>query len=106
MKIPRWIHRVHAAINGYFWLPCPACGEKFGGHEWGKDGEGRSVSIPINGYWGNGMGVCSKASCIAKAIEMTDIAYQKAGIMRLSRLHSIAQSTENQPNTFPPHKPK
>ena len=20
--------------HGYFWLPCPRCGEHFGGHEW------------------------------------------------------------------------
>ena len=33
--IPRWLHRVYAAVGGYFWLPCPCCGRKFGGHETG-----------------------------------------------------------------------
>lgn len=30
---PRWLNRAWASLNGYFWLPCPACGELFGGHE-------------------------------------------------------------------------
>ena len=33
MKLPRFYHRIYAKLNGYFWLPCPICGEKFGGHE-------------------------------------------------------------------------
>ena len=31
---PRWLHRIIAAVGGYFWLPCPSCGQMFGGHEW------------------------------------------------------------------------
>lgn len=31
--VPRWIHRVLAKVGGYFWSPCPECGEFFGGHE-------------------------------------------------------------------------
>lgn len=31
--IPRWQHHLWARLNGYFWLPCPVCGEMFGGHE-------------------------------------------------------------------------
>lgn len=31
--IPRVLHRVYAYLNGYFRLPCPLCGEYFGGHE-------------------------------------------------------------------------
>lgn len=23
-----------ASFRGYFWMPCPVCGEEFGGHEW------------------------------------------------------------------------
>lgn len=26
-------HKLYAKLNGYFWLPCPVCGEYFGGHE-------------------------------------------------------------------------
>jgi hypothetical protein len=29
----RILHRLYARLMGYFWLPCPACGKMFGGHE-------------------------------------------------------------------------
>ena len=35
-RIPyRWrrLHRLYAAMFGYFWLHCPVCGQGFGGHE-------------------------------------------------------------------------
>ncbi len=28
------LRRLRARAGGYFWLPCPMCGESFGGHEW------------------------------------------------------------------------
>ena len=31
--MPRWWRWLHARIFGYFWMPCPHCGEEFGGHE-------------------------------------------------------------------------
>ena len=31
--IPRRVHRAYSALLGYFWLPCPNCGQNFGGHE-------------------------------------------------------------------------
>lgn len=33
----RWraLHRAFATSHGYFWLPCPLCGDPFGGHEAG-----------------------------------------------------------------------
>ncbi len=34
MSLPRWCHRCYAWFAGYFWLPCPVCGQMFGGHEW------------------------------------------------------------------------
>jgi len=33
-KKPRWLQKWYANLRGYFWLPCPLCGEYFGGHEW------------------------------------------------------------------------
>jgi hypothetical protein len=27
----------YARQHGYFWLPCPICGQMFGGHEWGSE---------------------------------------------------------------------
>ena len=32
----RIVHKRFAEVMGYFWLPCPLCGEEFGGHEWGN----------------------------------------------------------------------
>jgi hypothetical protein len=29
----RQLNRLRAWIGGYFWLPCPLCGQMFGGHE-------------------------------------------------------------------------
>jgi hypothetical protein len=29
----RKIEEKYARANGFFWLPCPLCGEPFGGHE-------------------------------------------------------------------------
>ena len=49
--LPRARARIHAAVFGYFWLPCPVCGEMFGGHEqpsgavWDDSGRGR-VTCP------------------------------------------------------------
>ncbi len=42
---PRAAHQAFAYLGGYFWLPCPLCGEHFGGHEW-RDINGLSSSIP------------------------------------------------------------
>jgi hypothetical protein len=42
----RLFNKLYADIFGYFWLPCPLCGQYFGGHEWTsrtahtKDGKG------------------------------------------------------------------
>jgi hypothetical protein len=33
MKFGRFFHRLYAYLFGYFWLPCPICGQRFGGHE-------------------------------------------------------------------------
>jgi len=29
----RYWNYTRARLGGYFWLPCPLCGERFGGHE-------------------------------------------------------------------------
>lgn len=34
-RVERKLHEAYARYNGYFWLPCPVCGEWFGGHEKG-----------------------------------------------------------------------
>jgi hypothetical protein len=43
----RRLHHWHAATFGYFWLPCPVCGNEFGGHEWRRvDGRPDSIHLP------------------------------------------------------------
>ena len=32
-RYPRSLNQLHAAVFGFFWLPCPLCGTYFGGHE-------------------------------------------------------------------------
>lgn len=47
----RTLNRMLAFLGGYFWLPCPSCGQHFGGHEWGWT-NGMPDSI-------DGKGICS-----------------------------------------------
>lgn len=48
----RLLNMLYAHATAHFWLPCPLCGQMFGGHEW-KDGN----DIPT-GEPGTGMGIC------------------------------------------------
>jgi hypothetical protein len=52
----RWWHRAYAARFGYFWLPCPLCSRKFGGHEFGTD-----IPDPLKGP-GCGLAICSRCT--------------------------------------------
>lgn len=47
VELPRWVHKMVADVAGYFWLPCPACGRYFGGHEC-RDVDGHFSAIPDN----------------------------------------------------------
>jgi len=61
MKWPRFIHRIYANISGYFWHPCPICGNYFGGHEWDYE-NGHTLQKTGN----IGIGVCSNCGDEAK----------------------------------------
>jgi hypothetical protein len=54
-------HRDYAEANNYFWLPCPLCGEMFGGHE-----KGAGML-----YRGSGRGVGTCAGCADKARQIS-----------------------------------
>ena len=41
----RTLNRIYARLLGYFWLPCPLCGQMSGGHEW-RDIDGKPSCIP------------------------------------------------------------
>lgn len=56
----RWLNRLYARYYRYFWLPCPICGEGFGGHEW----------LPEHDLWRTeerATGVCYKNACYLEA---------------------------------------
>jgi hypothetical protein len=54
---PRWQHHFYADAHAYFWISCPMCGKKFGGHE---DGSGCLMDNP-----GGGLSVCGRCSAEA-----------------------------------------
>ena len=58
----RYFHRMYAKIFGYFWVPCPICGEPFGGHE---IRDIKTAHVVIDGKSWN---VCPKDSCNSEAI--------------------------------------
>lgn len=69
VKLPRWLHRAYAVALGYFWLPCPICGECFGGHEVGPN---NGTLITELGEWGScsmtkGVVTCADPRCAAEA---------------------------------------
>jgi len=61
MKLPRWIHKLYANAFGYFWLPCPICGRKFGGHEWDIERNNNSIKETES----SGSGVCPNCHAFA-----------------------------------------
>ena len=64
----------YAKINGYFWLPCPICGEYFGGHE--KHGDVNIITSHGDG-WVKSIGVCKKTSCSIQAVQRNFIYWKK-----------------------------
>lgn len=56
----RQLQRLYAWAFGYFWLPCPLCGEPFGGHEW--KGPYQSIKKPGQGSQWSRVGVCPKCA--------------------------------------------
>jgi predicted RNA-binding Zn-ribbon protein involved in translation (DUF1610 family) len=68
-KKPRFIQRVKAFAGSYFWLPCPICGEYYGGHEW------NGGSLMETEY--QGKMVCP--DCVEIARETNEARYAKQG---------------------------
>jgi len=60
MMKSRWLARLKAWWLGYFWLPCPVCGENFAGFEKG------SYCIQVD-WWGTSKCVCDKPKCQEEA---------------------------------------
>lgn len=55
MKFRR-LHKVYAFVAGYCWIPCPLCGQGFGGHEW--QDIGGKPSVLYTNKTGTGRGIC------------------------------------------------
>lgn len=47
LRLARPFHWLYATLLGYFWLPCPCCGTRFGGHQW-RDRNGLPGEISAN----------------------------------------------------------
>lgn len=62
---PRWVNKLYANLNGYFWLPCD-CGRYFGGHEWFS---GNTVMDDEHG----GHGICPKCGEKKKQISLKEL---------------------------------
>jgi hypothetical protein len=56
---PRFIHWLIAIWGGLFWLPCPLCGKRFGGHE-------PTGTLMVS--FSSGQGVCRKCAHKAKTM--------------------------------------
>lgn len=82
MQANRALARLAANTGGFFWLPCPSCGQEFGGHEW-TDVDGHESGIPSEVRRdGNGeitsvtsTGICP--TCTAKGVGC--LAHDEAG---------------------------
>jgi hypothetical protein len=70
-KVPyrfRDTHRWFANMMGYFWIPCPMCGEPFGGHEW-RDIDGQPSSIPApDGRPDIRVGICPECTQAGRGV--------------------------------------
>lgn len=49
--LPRFVHRWWAHWRGYFWVPCPRCGDYFGGHEFVAPTGPVLIRIGDDGQW-------------------------------------------------------
>ena len=65
MKLFRRLNKLYANVFGYFWLPCPVCGEDFGGHEIANMNTRCVVDKA-----GRCMSVCTKESCNEVALRL------------------------------------
>lgn len=56
----------YARAHGYFWLPCPLCGEEFGGHEWMHSSTPELSAIIQTDTPGVGRGICPACTLARK----------------------------------------
>ena len=52
---PRWLNKLVAGVCGYYWIPCPLCGNYYAGYEW--------IGETLMETDRSGTGVCYKQEC-------------------------------------------
>ena len=68
-------------MNGYFWLPCPVCGEEFGGHEWLVEERWSNIPDPEHpDEPGRGIGICPDCTRAGVAKEAWKKYYLEHGL--------------------------
>lgn len=68
-----------ARALGYFWLPCPLCGEEFAGQEWKLGPNGEAASVPAPGDPHSGTAICPSCTAEGKG----DAAWAEIGVIRV-----------------------
>jgi hypothetical protein len=68
-SLNRLRHWFYARTHGYFWLPCPICGRKFGGHEEPKG--------TLMKDWGSGQSTCPQ--CFDEAKKRSEVVFDRLG---------------------------
>lgn len=63
VSVRRLAGRLYARCAGYFWLPCPSCGEYFGGHERARSGHLDSVPhMYVSNRPAGGVAICPRCT--------------------------------------------
>ena len=73
-RLPRWLAYVIAKLGGYFWIPCPVCGDGFAGFEVGSHTSGVQHRDEGDGTRSYKI-VCNKGKCQAEARRQTNVQY-------------------------------
>ena len=60
-----WRREKMARLTHTFWLPCPSCGNHFGGFEW-RNINGHQSTIPDKSESNTGRGICP--DCTARGV--------------------------------------
>ena len=62
-RVESWLNKIYAYLMGYFWRPCPVCGEYFGGHQTKLGG----IKITERGeMWEKGLVICDTCTSLGK----------------------------------------
>lgn len=67
MRLARRFNKWIARAGGFFWLPCPICGDHFGGHELHHS---KSIQVLLDDGYSQRC-VCYKPDCIYEAGAMS-----------------------------------